>query len=241
MKSGSFNVARVREFEQMGENRTAIAVSLAKEAQLHLNEAKSKVEGIVDSNQNRDASLSSMIDEINKASADIDTASALIGRRIVPLTDLKVDSERKGHSLTIRKRRQEEPKSAATPPISDQKAAQPSFSRPLTGPGFGPGFWSFTALYLLVMVGILANWFLTISAPVLKDANEPLDFGSWKTFVIRLTASFIVAALIFTSVYTSLQQPTQESFFPYLAAFQSGYGWQATLETITRKTPTAKM
>ncbi len=87
-------------------------------------------------------------------------------------------------------------------------------------------------LFILVVLGILANWFWGIGWEYLANPDKGLAFGSALTIIVRIVLSFFAAALTFVPTYNKINQNTSESWVPYLLAFQNGFFWQAALDAI---------
>jgi len=90
-------------------------------------------------------------------------------------------------------------------------------------------------LFLLVVVGVLANWFWVIGWEYLANPSKGLDLGPALAVVVRIVLSFFAAALTFVPTYNKINQSTSESWVPYLLAFQNGFFWQAALEIVARQ------
>lgn len=87
-------------------------------------------------------------------------------------------------------------------------------------------------LFILVIAGILAKWFWGIGWSYLRDPGAGLDFGSWTLFAVRLALSLIAAALTFMPIYNKINQPTGDSWVPYILAFQNGFFWESALDAV---------
>jgi hypothetical protein len=90
-------------------------------------------------------------------------------------------------------------------------------------------------LFLLVVLGILANWFWGIGWEYLAKPERGLILGPPLTVVVRIILSFFAAALTFVPTYNKINQSTSESWVPYLLAFQNGFFWQAALDAVARQ------
>ena len=90
-------------------------------------------------------------------------------------------------------------------------------------------------LFLLVVSGILANWFWGIGWEYLANPEKGLILGPPLTIVVRIILSFFAAALTFVPTYNKINQSTSESWVPYLLAFQNGFFWQAALDAVARQ------
>ncbi len=90
-------------------------------------------------------------------------------------------------------------------------------------------------LFLLVVLGILANWFWVIGWEYLANPSKGLNTGPLLAVGVRIALSFLAAALTFVSTYNKINQSTSESWVPYLLAFQNGFFWQAAFDTIARQ------
>jgi hypothetical protein len=89
-------------------------------------------------------------------------------------------------------------------------------------------------LFLLVVVGILANWFWSTGWEYLSDPSAGLSFGPALTVLVRIILAFIAAALTFVPIYNKIGQTSDESWVPYFLAFQSGFFWEAALDAVVR-------
>ena len=78
-------------------------------------------------------------------------------------------------------------------------------------------------LFLLMVLGILANWFWTLGWAYIGDPSSGLAFGSPLEMLIRVILSLIAAALTFVPTYNKIGQSSQESWVPYFLAFQNGF------------------
>jgi hypothetical protein len=89
-------------------------------------------------------------------------------------------------------------------------------------------------LFLLVVLGILANWFWSIGWEYLSDPSAGLSFGPTLTILVRIILAFIAAALTFVPIYNKIGQTSEESWVPYFLAFQNGFFWEAALDAVIR-------
>ena len=89
-------------------------------------------------------------------------------------------------------------------------------------------------LFLLVVLGILANWFWSIGWEYLSDPSVGLSFGPAPTILVRVILAFIAAALTFVPIYNKIGQTSEESWVPYFLAFQSGFFWEAALDAVVQ-------
>ncbi len=90
-------------------------------------------------------------------------------------------------------------------------------------------------LFLLIVVGILANWFWEIGWAYLKNPRQRLIKGPHLVIVIRILLSVVAAALTFVPTFNKIEQSTGDSWVPYALAFQNGFFWQAALDAIMRQ------
>jgi hypothetical protein len=90
------------------------------------------------------------------------------------------------------------------------------------------------ALFLLVVLGILSNWFWSIGWDYLADTSVGFSLGPASAIVIRVILAFIAAALTFVPTYNKIGQTSEESWVPYFLAFQSGFFWEAALDAVVR-------
>jgi hypothetical protein len=95
--------------------------------------------------------------------------------------------------------------------------------------------WRVIILFLIVVAGILANWFWGIGWEYLANPDEALQLGPPLAVVVRIVLSFFAGALTFAPTYAKINQNTKESWVPYLLAFQSGFFWQAALDAVARQ------
>ena len=90
-------------------------------------------------------------------------------------------------------------------------------------------------LFLLVVAGILANWFWNIGWAYLADPSKGLDIGPALAILVRIILSFIAATLTFIPTYNKISQPSEQSWVPYLLAFQNGFFWEAAFDAIAKQ------
>jgi len=86
-----------------------------------------------------------------------------------------------------------------------------------------------------VVFGIIVNWFWGIGWTYLADPSKGFAVGPALAVVVRIVLSFIAAALTFVPTYNKINQNTQESWVPYLLAFQNGFFWQAALDAVVKQ------
>ena len=91
-------------------------------------------------------------------------------------------------------------------------------------------FW----LFLIVVLGILASWFWEIGWAYLADTTKPFQLGPFPAIVVRVILSFIAAGVTFVTMYSKINQNTQESWIPFLLAFQNGFFWDAIFQGVAQ-------
>lgn len=87
-------------------------------------------------------------------------------------------------------------------------------------------------LFVLVVVGILANWFWGIGWEYLADPSKGLNLGPKLVIIVRVILSLLAAALTFIAAYEKINQNTKESWIPYFIAFQTGFFWDALFQSM---------
>jgi len=115
--------------------------------------------------------------------------------------------------------------------------ARGSQIRPTAANGAGgasPGA-GIAILFVLVVVGILANWFWGVGWDYIAKPTGGIAFGDLLTILVRVVLAFIAAALIFVPTYNKIGQSSSESWVPYTLAFQNGFFWHAAFDAITRQ------
>ena len=86
-----------------------------------------------------------------------------------------------------------------------------------------PGKRSVAALYLLMVVGVLAHWVWSVGWEYLGDpaagfpTQLPLMLG------VRVVLAFIAAALTFVPTYNKIVVTDGLTWVPYFLAFQNGF------------------
>jgi hypothetical protein len=90
-------------------------------------------------------------------------------------------------------------------------------------------------LFLLVVVGILANWFWNLGWEYLSHPDAGLVLGSALEIAVRVFLAFIAAALTFVPTYNKIIEGTDLSWVPFFLAFQNGFFWEATLDVVIRQ------
>jgi hypothetical protein len=94
-------------------------------------------------------------------------------------------------------------------------------------------------LFVIVVVGILCKWFWGIGWEYLADTTKPIDIGPPLAIIVRTILSTIAALLTFIPTYNKINQPSGESWVPYILAFQNGFFWEALFESVTKAFETA--
>lgn len=87
-------------------------------------------------------------------------------------------------------------------------------------------------LFIVVVLGILASWFWDVGWKYLAAPEQGLNVGPVLAVIVRVILSFIAAAITFVSVYTKIDQNTEESWIPYFVAFQNGFFWDALFQSV---------
>ena len=94
---------------------------------------------------------------------------------------------------------------------------------------------SIIGLFLVVVIGILANWFWNVGWEYLRDSSKGLALGTLPVIVVRVILSFIAAALTFLPTYNKIGQTTEQSWVPYFLAFQNGFFWDAAFNAVVKQ------
>jgi hypothetical protein len=89
-------------------------------------------------------------------------------------------------------------------------------------------------LFLMLILGIMANWFWTLGWEYLRNPESGLSFGTMLEILVRLVLGVIAAALTFVPVYREVTKEGGGSWVAYLLAFQNGFFWEATLDAVVR-------
>jgi hypothetical protein len=89
-------------------------------------------------------------------------------------------------------------------------------------------------LFLMLVLGIMANWFWTIGWEFLRNPEEGLTFGTPLEILVRVVLGIIAAALTFVPVYREVTKEGAGSWVAYLLAFQNGFFWEAALDAVVR-------
>lgn len=88
------------------------------------------------------------------------------------------------------------------------------------------------ALYLLMVVGVMAHWFWSAGWGYLGDPAGGLQLGSGLMILVRFLLALIASALTFVPTYNKISKPDGLDWVPYFLAFQNGFFWEAALETV---------
>jgi len=78
-------------------------------------------------------------------------------------------------------------------------------------------------LFGMLVLGIVANWFWTVSWEYLTDPAAGLQLGSALEMSVRVVLGVIAAALTFVPAYSEIAQAGGERWVAYLLAFQNGF------------------
>ena len=90
-------------------------------------------------------------------------------------------------------------------------------------------------LFVILFLGILANWFWVAGWEYLRNPDAGFVVGPPLAILIRAGLSIIAAALTFIPTYNRIGQPTGESWVPYFLAFQNGFFWEAALGAVAKE------
>ncbi|MGD2253949.1 MAG: hypothetical protein PVF70_13625 [Anaerolineales bacterium] len=91
------------------------------------------------------------------------------------------------------------------------------------------------SLFVLMVLGILANWFWNLGWAFLQDPEAGISFGSPLEIAVRVVLAFIAAGLTFVPTYNKISNGANLSWVPYFLAFQNGFFWEAALDAILRQ------
>jgi hypothetical protein len=89
-------------------------------------------------------------------------------------------------------------------------------------------------LFLMLVLGIIANWFWTLGWEFLRDPEGGFSFGTPLEILVRVVLGIIAAALTFVPVYREITKEIGGSWVAYLLAFQNGFFWEAALDAVVR-------
>jgi hypothetical protein len=98
-----------------------------------------------------------------------------------------------------------------------------------------PGQPQITLLFVLVVTGILANWFWNLGWDYLRDPEAGLALRPATAVLVRVALGVIAAALTFIPVYRQIRETDAESWVDYFLAFQNGFFWEAALRAVVRQ------
>ena len=88
------------------------------------------------------------------------------------------------------------------------------------------------ALYLLMVVGVLAHWIWSMGWSYLNDPSGGLPIGWPLALGVRVLLAFIAAALTFVPTYNKIIVADGLTWVPYFLAFQNGFFWEAALDAV---------
>jgi hypothetical protein len=94
------------------------------------------------------------------------------------------------------------------------------------------GGWRIAALFLVVVLGVLASWFWELGWAYLRDPSTGLYLGTTVEIGVRVVLSLIAAALTFVPTYNKIGQASSESWVPFFLAFQNGFFWEAAFDAL---------
>src|SRR4051812_42173281 len=87
-------------------------------------------------------------------------------------------------------------------------------------------------LFGMVVLGILAKSFFDTFGGYLRTSHVAVDPPGFGEVAVRVVLALIIAGVTFTSIYSKVNQATSQTNLPYVLAFQSGFFWQALLDSV---------